>query len=318
MDLIRHVFNTCRREGIWYVLNRTKTKILLIPRALLYDVNKLFYKSLTISTKQGIFKIMLSDDVISKDLYTRGEYELELAKNILPFLREIRKCSSKGDGTVLDIGANNGIISIGMLYTGEFEKGIAIEPEPRNFELLQHNVDLNGFSNRIICIPYAVSDQEDELSFELSDNNFGDHRVRSDKNIQSLIEKFSESKRSLIKVKSKNLDAIIKDLPSHFSENITLVWLDVQGYEGYVFKGGKSFFSKGVPVVSELWPYAIKRAGMGCDDFCGITGSIWSHYYIIHRKNFVRYPIENLKSLFIELELEDSFTNIILLKGGFL
>ena len=84
---------------------------------------------------------------------------MDLISNVIKFLRINNKCPVKGEGAILDIVANNGVISIGMLYTGEMSKAISIEPESQNFCLLQRNTKLNGLNDRISCLPFAASHQ---------------------------------------------------------------------------------------------------------------------------------------------------------------
>src|SRR5262245_53402866 len=101
-----------------------------------WGLNKRFRKSVTAVTKQGKFTVLTADDAIGKVLYARKQYELELMTKATALLRSLGQCSSRGQGTIVDIGANNGVIAVGMLYTGQFARAIAVEPEPRNFSLL--------------------------------------------------------------------------------------------------------------------------------------------------------------------------------------
>ena len=95
-------------------LKRIHWKYRLLQR----QIHRRFSDSVTLETQQGIFKLPLdTDDVISQHLYTRGQYELEWIADSLAFLRSQQLCPPRGQGTVLDIGANNGVISIGMLAT---------------------------------------------------------------------------------------------------------------------------------------------------------------------------------------------------------
>jgi hypothetical protein len=150
-------------------------------RILCWEILRRLRSSLTVSTKQGRFTINLGkEDYIGRDLYANGEYELEVVSATMDFLRSIGKCPPKGEGTVVDIGANIGVISIGLLHTGECHRAIAIEPEPRNVALIERNVRQNGLQSKYITLPFAASNQRGELVFELSDDNFGDHRVRTD------------------------------------------------------------------------------------------------------------------------------------------
>ena len=89
------------------------------------------------------------------------------------------------------------------------------------------------------------------------------------------------------------------------------MWIDVQGYEGYAFLGAKNLLSKGIPVVSKIWPYGIARAGMTQEQFCKIAENFWMNYYVMRRGKFVRYPIHTLGILFEELGYDGGYDNII-------
>jgi FkbM family methyltransferase len=279
-----------------------------------WEINKKFRKTVTVSTKQGVFKFFLGpNESIDRSLYCRKHYGLDFMSNAMTFLRNIQKCPPKGEGTIVDIGANIGVTSIGMLYTGELDKAIAIEPEPRNFSLLQHNTGLNGLKDRVICLPYAVSYQQGSVPFELSDTNFGDHRVRENsRSINSApAELFHESERRVITIQSDRLDNLLVTCPASFTHNIALIWIDVQGYEGYVFMGAKSLLSTGMPVVSEIWPYGIKRVGMTQEEFCAIASSIWKNYWVWRKEKFVKYPLHTLDIFFDELGYDGRHDNVI-------
>lgn len=284
-------------------------------RLFCWKINSKFRKSVTISTRQGVFTVLLgADESIGRSLYCEGQYELNFMSKTMDFLRSIQKCPPKGEGTIVDISANIGVTSIGMLHTGELEKAIAIEPEPQNFTLLQRNVNQNGLKDKVICLPYAIAHQKGEILFELSDTNFGDHRVRTNIQIVDATEKYQESKRRVITVQSEQLDNLLPELPESFAQNIAVIWVDVQGYEGYVFEGAKNLLSKGIPVVSEIWPYGIRRAGMTQEQFSDIARGIWKNYWVLRRQKFVRYPIHTLDILFDELGYDGKFENIIFTK----
>lgn len=291
------------------ILPVVKRSIQIEYRTRLWDIIKRFKKSVTINTNQGVFTIPLEvKDPISWSLYTDRQFEMDLISEAMECIRKF-KGIPRGKGTLIDIGANNGIISIGMLVTGELEKAVAIEPDPRNFSNLRLNVAQNHLETAISCLNYAVSDSESTLQFELSETNYGDHRVRK----SSLLTKelYEESKRRVINVESNTLDNLLIDVDFN---DISVIWIDVQGYEGYVFKGAKKVLSTGVPVVSEIWPYAIKRSGMSRDDFCCIIGDIWSAYWVKRRGRFIKYPIDIFYTFFDELGSDVYQDNVIFTK----
>lgn len=304
-----------------YYTHRGKLAILLWPlqkfiqlgllgalRFIWWEIIKRFHVStFTVSTKQGIFTITTKDEIISRSLYCRREYELEFSAKAMELLRNLKICPPKGKGSIVDIGANNGAISIGMLHTKELEKAIAIEPEPNNFNLLVKNIKQNDFLDKFVCLPYAISNQKGEVLLELSERDFGDHRVRPKPSADTPSELFKESKRNVIKVESDTLDQLLETVPDTFRADISVVWVDVQGYEGYVFLGAKQLLSTGIPVVSEIWPYGLKRAGVSAERFCQIAEDVWSNYWLLQEGKFIKYPVSALIQIFDEINYNENF-----------
>ena|SRR3989442_6684814 len=151
-------------------LRRLVLRTMLIKfRRLCWALNSTLRESVTVSTKQGTFTVFLSrDESVGRSLYCYGQHELDFMSATMRFLRSTQQCPPRGEGSILDIGANNGVTSISMLHLGELERAIAIEPEPRNFSLLQRNVMQNALDERIVCLPFAASNQKGEMQFELS------------------------------------------------------------------------------------------------------------------------------------------------------
>jgi len=240
----------------------------------------------------------------------KRQFELDLIVKSMDLLRELGLCPERGKGTLQDIGANIRVISIGFLHTGEMEKAAAVEPAPRNFALLEKNVEQNGFKNRILCFRNAVSDLDATVELELSDTNAGDHRVR----VQSAgdtAELFQESKRAVEKVETLCVDTILERLPTEFSDDIAALRVDVQGHEGHVFRGASRLLAKGLPTMAEIWPYGIVRSGASLEDFHAIVSRYWSDYWVIREGQFVRYPIALFNGFLAELGGPKEFENVV-------
>lgn len=108
-----------------------------IIRRFRYEYLRRFDNPAILTTKMGIYRDPIGvKDPISQELFLNGEFELDLINEAMELLRNLSG-RPKGKGTLLDIGANNGVISIGMLVTEQLERSIAVEPEPKNFERLQ-------------------------------------------------------------------------------------------------------------------------------------------------------------------------------------
>jgi FkbM family methyltransferase len=275
-----------------------------------WSATKRLHDTVTINTRIGRFTVLTSDEAIGAHLYQRGEFEIDLIRRSLGLLRGLNLVPPAGSGVLLDVGANNGVTSIAMLTLGEMGEAIAIEPEPRNFLLLQENVAQNDLVRRTTLLNYAAAESAGQLEFELSNVNSGDHRVRRVHRTASA-EQHGESSRPVISVGAERLDKLILDLPGDRLKDISLIWIDVQGYEGYVFCGATEILSRGIPVVTELWPYGLHRAGMTNEDFCAIAKRHWSAYWVLRRGRFVKYPIEWLPSFLDELGADGEYDNII-------
>lgn len=280
-------------------------------RRIRYEYLRRFDNPATLTTVQGVFRVPTGvSDPISRELFLRGEFELDLIKDAMQLLRDLTG-QPKGKETVIDIGANNGVISIGMLVTGQLDRAVAIEPEPVNIARLQENVALNGLEDTILQLNCALSDRKAGLIFELCDNNYGDHRVRKSSGLLAVREIFNESMRPVITVPADTLDDLLADLPEQFTADIAVVWIDVQGYEGYVFVGAKELLARGVPVVSEIWPYGFARAGMTMDEFNSVVIEIWKSFWVKRRREFVRYPLFAFRAFLDELGPDGDYDNVI-------
>jgi FkbM family methyltransferase len=271
---------------------------------------KKLFDTITIETKQGIFTISTKDNAIGKELFCCGEYELSTIRRVFSTLTQHQLIPNSA-GTLIDIGANCGVISIGVLTQGYLKRAIAIEPDPLNFSLLLKNVQHNRLENQITPLQFAVSDKSCKVLFELAKDNLGDHRVRTSRMDGLLPEMFGESQRSVIEIESRRLDAALKDLPETITQDISLVWMDVQGYEGYALRGAETLFSKPIPLMSELWPYGIIRSGFSQLEYCSVVKEHWRNVWVCRDEQYVRYCVDFVEPLWNELGEIGRYENVI-------
>lgn len=286
-------------------------------RHLLYQLIGLRNETVTLQTKQGIFTIPTRSNGISAHFYRDRQYELDSSLRTIEFLRTNQFVPSQNI-QLIDIGANIGVIGIGLLIAGKVNRVVAIEPEPRNFQLLQHNVQQNHLTGQLLPLQFAVGDQKSTITMELSPTNAGDHRIRV-RPSKNATEHDGESSRKLIQVELLPLPELL-DSPEVKSMGITspsVIWADVQGFEGFVFKGAASLI-KGLPTVTEIWPYGILRAGMELEEFSQIIESLWSDFWIERQyepdpsPRFVRYPTTVFLNYLHDLGSHGHFENVIL------
>ena len=195
----------------------------------------------------------LPGDMIMRGYMETGDYS--------PGLRRlIRRCLG-GGGNFIDIGANIGLVLVPISRL-QGVRCFAFEADPANFRLLSDNLRQNAPDSQARLFNMAVHSDEAMLDLELSDDNMGDHRIRGDSLLD--LEKYSESRRPVIRVEGKPLDSVLEadDL-----RGCVVVKVDTQGAEVNVFRGGSRVFGRANFVIAEFSPYLILRAGSTVEDY---------------------------------------------------
>lgn len=254
-------------------------------------------------TTENIYYIVnTSDKMIGKRVYRDRKsfdaHNLSDALKLIPSKKSI----------LIDVGANIGTIGILGVYKGYFEKCIAFEPEPNNFKILKHNVSLNGLSDRFNLKNEALSNVANgSIEFELSEENFGDHRVR----ITTTSGIYNEAKRKVISVAVNTIDIALQDVKL----DKCVLFMDTQGFEGHVLSGARKLIEAHVPIVTEFWPYGLKRSG-GIDLFYEvlITSGYTSMWDLKNPATKMQFSIEQLKAIASKLEDDGQFTDLLFVK----
>jgi len=258
-------------------------------RGILFDALKYKSKLEIVENKhKEKFIIFTNDNVISKEIFVSEEFDIKKVYKALDFLNKKSKISR-----LYDIGANIGVICIPAVKRGLVESANAVEPERKNFELLQMNVALNDLQNKIKIFDYALSDKDNEIiEMELAEDNSGDHRIKNKPQFNI----HGEENRKTVKVNSKKFDSLFTNI----DPKKDLVWIDTQGYEPIILSGSENLIKSKTPIVIEFWPYALKRAGH------------WEK--MIHIFSKFDYFIDLSLSSTIPVEINEK--NLLILKDG--
>lgn len=233
--------NSERKKAI----KRTIQSKLIKPK---YFFKKKLYKSILknkfylIQSKE-IYIISTQDKGISKDLFINGEYGLDhlyLARKILG----IEKF-----GTLVDVGANIGVISIPALRRNLTENVICIEPSQTNFNLLKINIIINGLESRTKLVRAAAGSNVKNVNLHKNPFSYGDHEISRDLIKTNLVD--------IESVKTVRLDDVVGQL----NRAKDLIWMDIQGYEMEALKGLSNNLEKRIPLVFEFWPKGLEKHG---------------------------------------------------------
>jgi FkbM family methyltransferase len=178
------------------------------------------------------------DDYLGRSVFVKNHWDRD---HVGRLLGKLDQHGIRVEGkTMLEIGANIGTHTVYFALTGVFSRIVAIEPDPRNFELLEENVAQNGLGDRVIRMPVAVSDHEGTISFFQHPNNHGK---------SSPVSGHAGDREILVPALPVNA---ILDRAGVAVEEIGLVWMDIEGYEPTAARSMQSLFERRVPVHMEF------------------------------------------------------------------
>ena len=203
--------------------------------------------------RRRTYKRRLKDFEMYLDLITPGiSKTLAVYKSREDDMIQVIKEVLKPGMTVIDCGSNIGFYpvleanilkNLGSVY--------AIEPDARNFKILEKNVQLCPYGETIKPFQMAVS----------NNNGVSEMYVAEQSNLNKLSssdnEKFAKrhSVDDIVEVKTITMDELCKQ------ENINpdFVRMDIEGFEVEVFQGMKNLFTNGksgLMIFLELHPHA--------------------------------------------------------------
>lgn len=160
--------------------------------------------------------------------------------------------SFAADGVILDVGANIGVVSLFLARRFPDRVIHAFEPNPTTFEALKANVARNGGKN-ITCHRSAVSEAVGTVMF----NN--DPVDRGTASISNGGGAFAQE------VPATTLDAFVAE---HGIDKVSLLKIDVEGYETLVFRGAQRLLTEIQPamIYFEVCPPLTERAGFAATE----------------------------------------------------
>jgi FkbM family methyltransferase len=268
-------------------------------RLLAWRLHTLRGQRVTVNTSHGRLTLdpVLDQGSISRSLYCRRDYNSQAEATVLAFLRSQNSLPPAGTGTIVDIGANIGLTAIGLLMRGEFQSAVAVEPEPGSFALLEHNVRQNGLTDRVTTLRYAAAEQMGTGVLAIHSRNAGGHHLRpvheSDAGSPGT---GVAAVRRTIAVETVTLDELAAD--GRIPPSTALIWMDAQGSEGRIIAGAPRLLSRSIPVVTEVSPRFMKKAGVTPRELCMAAESRWRRFGIIAEATVAEHPIEELPRVF--------------------
>jgi FkbM family methyltransferase len=188
-----------------------------------------------VETDVGTLLLHADDTVITPIIRAHGAWEKELGDRL--------RCLLDPGMVAVDVGANIGYFALLMAEeVGPSGRVIAVEPEPRNAEVLRQNAERTRGAE-IEVIEAAAWSEPTTLELGLHPSNTGDHRIGSD-----------SSARETVQVPAVRLDDV---LPAQ----VDLLLLDTQASEHVALRGARRLLERSRPAVFvEFWPQGLREA----------------------------------------------------------
>jgi FkbM family methyltransferase len=186
------------------------------------------------------FLVSTHDPKMAKFFAGRKRNELRVLESALRIL-------GGAGGTFVDVGAYLGTATLAALGSG-FASAVAVEPEPATVRLLRANVALNGADDRVRVVAAALSNRAGTADLDLGPGSRGKARLVAGPD--------DAARGETVEVALTSLDELGVE-----PAEIGLLWLDVEGHEAHVLEGAPRTLAVSPPLVMELYPRLLARAG---------------------------------------------------------
>jgi FkbM family methyltransferase len=217
--------------------------------------------------------------------YLTGGYEAKTTR----FLMELRK----GEGYLLDVGANVGLIAIPFARaTGA--RVFAVEAVPDNAAVLRANVEANQLAGQITVLELGLGDEGKLVDIQIE----GDLRAGEGTGTANILPDGSQYECVRQTLRIERLDDL--ELP----RGCSVIKIDTDGYDLKVLQGGRAFLERERPaILGEFSAHCLAWHGQTLDDVIAFAKEL--RYDVLatsHRAAFV----EDL--LLIPVETRERFT----------
>lgn len=202
-----------------------------------------------------------ANDLIGRHVFAHGGFARESVGTVCRILDE-NGLLAPVDNTLLEIGANIGTQTVYFGMTRRFGRIVAIEPDPDNLALLRQNVAQNGLTDRTFIFPCAAGDEAGTLALR---------RVQGNSGNASLVHPEAVG-NDVVMVAVRPVGDILADAGID-AASISLVWMDIEGYEPVAIRSMSGLLERKVPIFLEYSPESY-----GADQVLAFTALLGRHY----------------------------------------
>jgi FkbM family methyltransferase len=198
-----------------------------------------FGRAVLTESENGVLLVPVGDAFVGRALCFKGYYD----RAILQFL--FAQCSEESE--VLVVGAHVGAFAIPLAK--KVRKVVAVEANPKTYDLLGLNALLNGLQN-IELHNFAAGDRTADVSFVLTNTNTGGSRVKMGELDRR--SHFNERPQT-VTVQMRRLDDVFP------MSTFDLIVMDVEGSEALALGGMQSLLGRSRALVVEIVEQHLRR-----------------------------------------------------------
>ena len=180
-----------------------------------YFLSKLSVKFFEAKVLDNKMLLDRQTDGISRALFLNGERELDMVQ----IVREL----CKGSNAILDLGANIGYYTLLMERESADCFILAIEPDIRNFRLLELNVASYCQKGKVFCLNVAAG----------KNDGFAKMAVAEKSNLNTLVALDSQQDEETIEVEVNSFTSLINYFPE---KKFDFLRMDIEGFEYEIFQ----------------------------------------------------------------------------------
>ena len=225
---------------------------------------------------------------MGSQIFFRGSYSGELLTLLESLL--------KPDATFIDIGANQGEVTVAAALAALQGRVIAFEPVAEYRQRLRNNIELNAFAH-VEILPYALGDIEGMFPIYDQPAPFSDGTRH-----EGLSTLFASSSRGTVRelVSVKRLDDVLAGMGV---DRVDVIKLDIEGAEWAALRGASCTLTRYRPVlIVEIGRETCQAAGYQPSEFA---------QWIIEQGYRIEKIIEGGKTLAITPEQLSDYQNIV-------
>jgi len=204
-------------------------------------------------------------NIHEKDLGMRRTFQVYAANRIHEEVTtNLFKMVVKEGDTVVDLGANIGYFTLlAAKLVGQKGKVFAFEPEPKNYNYLKKNIEINSYNN-VVAVQKAISNKNGKTKLYICSCDAGHHTINQYEGILAYSRGHRTEKKS-IEIETVNLDDFFKNK----EESIDVIKMDVEGAEMLALLGMDNILRKNkkIKMFVEFFPLLIKSMGHSPERF---------------------------------------------------